>query len=877
MHSYTTLVLLVLPMRWLFAQGIISGTVKNDRHEPINGASVTISEAGETDHILAYDITNTTGTYRIPLKSPLKNIQINVRALGYQEAHKPIENKSQVLDFSLGEAVVKLREVIVKVPPIQRRGDTISYNVQSFADQKDRSIADVLAKMPGIEVLSDGRALYQGKALNKFYINGLDLLEGKYSLATQNLPYGKVSQVQVLENHQPIKILDSVVFSDRAALNIKLKNAVSFTGKAEAGTGFSPLLWNVNATPMLFTPKGQTICTYQTNNIGDDVGAQLKTLTVADLLENYEAADSKQDWLSIQRLQVPNLPKKRWLDNHVHLLTANGLIKLKKDYQLRANLSYLNDYQRREGHVSTVFLMPNDRVSILENKYNQLYFNSLESNLTLEKNTEGNYLKNSLQFQGFWDGQRGSMGRDEEALSQDLSNRYFELSNALNSIFPIGKQLIRLHSSIVLSQTPQELIVLPGPFQDLLSGGADCDSVSQSIDLKHFHTDNSMGFTKAWKRFTWNPQIGFRVESQHLGSEMVANSDAALGGDFSNDLDQLQTQTYFDTHVQYKKGDWRIELSTPISYHAFRLKDRPLQRTQRLNRLTWEPRLYAIYDLNAFWKLRSSFGLRNRLGAGRPIHYAYILRDYRRMERTDTPLSETFTRDFNAGISYRNPIRAMFAHLSYSHFRSENNLLYSYQIGADGTSEVHALARDNDSPSHHLSAGISKYFSALKTNVSARATLFTGRAQQMINAEGTAVKNQNAYIELKADMDLSDRLSLTYQTEWSFAKSEIQSRENQSIGDQTHSLSLDVYPTENQYIRLGTTYFQNDLPAGKTSHFFADLSYRYTLKKVELELQWNNIFNTENYKSLSVDDFGYVETDFRLRPRQILCKLSFSL
>jgi hypothetical protein len=98
--------------------------------------------------------------------------------------------------------------------------------VNSFSKEQDRSIGDVLKRMPGIEVLPDGKILYQGKAINKYYIEGLDLLEGKYNLANDNLPYQEVSQVQILENHQPIKTLDSLQFSDRTALNIKLKTPI---------------------------------------------------------------------------------------------------------------------------------------------------------------------------------------------------------------------------------------------------------------------------------------------------------------------------------------------------------------------------------------------------------------------------------------------------------------------------------------------------------------------------------------------------------------------------------------------------------------------------------------------------------------------------
>jgi hypothetical protein len=117
--------------------------------------------------------------------------------------------------------------------------------------------------MPGIEVLPDGKILYQGK-VNKYYIEGLDLLEGKYNLANDNLPYQEVSQVQILENHQPIKTLDSLQFSDRTALNIKLKNTYTFTGQAR----LEVVLARYFGMPILSDAfsKRQMLTTYQTNN-----------------------------------------------------------------------------------------------------------------------------------------------------------------------------------------------------------------------------------------------------------------------------------------------------------------------------------------------------------------------------------------------------------------------------------------------------------------------------------------------------------------------------------------------------------------------------------------------------------------------------------
>jgi hypothetical protein len=77
--------------------------------------------------------------------------------------------------------------------------------------------------MPGVEVNKDGTILYQGEAINKFYVNGKDLMEGGYGTINNSLPKDAVQKVEIMENHQPVKILQDKVASENAAINVKLK------------------------------------------------------------------------------------------------------------------------------------------------------------------------------------------------------------------------------------------------------------------------------------------------------------------------------------------------------------------------------------------------------------------------------------------------------------------------------------------------------------------------------------------------------------------------------------------------------------------------------------------------------------------------------
>jgi len=860
----------------IFSQSKINGLLITENGKPVSNASVTVIELN-TDNILNYDISDSKGYFLIPLNTKDVNIQLQIRSMGYKTIIKTIDNKTQTLNFVLEEEITELKEIIIKNNPITRKGDTINYTVNAFSKQEDRTIADVLKNMPGIEVLDDGKILYQGKPINKYYIEGLDLLEGKYNLANSNLPYKEVVKVQVLENHQPIRLLDSLVYSDQAAINIKLKNSFTFTGQAEVGAGLSPLLWDANVTPMLFSKKRQMLSSYQTNNTGNNVATQLKTLTIDELLEQFERNDEKQDWLAIQQLAVPNFSEQRWLDNNIHLITTNYLQKLKNDYELRLNVSYLNDYQQQDGFTDTQFFTANDTIALFENKNNQLYTNTLETNLTLQKNTDKNFLKNSLQFQGFWDSQRGNIQLNTDNITQNLSNRYFKLSNNLKTLFPLGKQIATLNSYVGLNKTPQSLVVNPGQFNDLLNNTNDYDQVKQNIELQTFYTNNSIGFTKGWKQFSFSPKLGIQFEKQNLESAILTLENAT--NNFENNLDWTRSKLYFNLQTQYKKDNWRMELTTPVNLHNYQLEDKPLQKEQNLNRVTFEPRLSLNYDLTSFWRIGASANLSNQFGTINQVHYNYILKNYRSLQRIDAPLPEIQNLGYSASLGYRNPIKSLFFSVIYSNITTENNLLYNNQILDNGATELQAIAQDNNRFSHNIMTRASKYFSDFDTNLTLSANYSLLDFQQILNNEITDISNQNWRLNAKIDTDITDWLNTELESVFQFSNNEIQGQNNETITQQSHKFNLNIYPKENQYIALKTEYIKNNLFSENTENLFADLVYRYTWKKknIDFELQWNNIFNTNNYRTLNIDNFSYIETNFNLRPTQILFNVRFSL
>ena len=146
--------------------------------------------------------------------------------LGYTKQELRISELSgDSFTVRLQPSTTPIREAAYQGTPHHRAGDTLRYRVKAFAGKRDRYLEDVLKKLPGVEVKENGRIEYQGTPINKFYIEGQDPLGSNYTQASRNIPINAVDQVEVIEHNQHKRVLQGLVSSDQAALNIRLSKA----------------------------------------------------------------------------------------------------------------------------------------------------------------------------------------------------------------------------------------------------------------------------------------------------------------------------------------------------------------------------------------------------------------------------------------------------------------------------------------------------------------------------------------------------------------------------------------------------------------------------------------------------------------------------
>ncbi|MFW5793634.1 MAG: hypothetical protein ACOCWC_05070 [Bacteroidota bacterium] len=881
----------------LFAQTIITGKVNDENGKPLSGINLLVYPH-DKEALIAFGVSDKNGQFSIKMKHVTDSLRVEASSMHYRKDSLFIENKSCELIFDLVPEVKDLNEFVVKASPVIKKGDTISYLVSSFSDNADRSIADVIKKMPGIEVESSGRILYQGSPIQHLYVENLDLMGGRYGLVSNNLPHNSVSTIEVLENHQPIKILEDRIPSYRASLNVKLKNQIATTGTAELGSGYKPILWDANITPMMFTKKFQLAGSYQANNSGDDVSKQLRVLTSENFMDKISEGQSS-GLLSIPELSPPNFNEKRYLENNIHLLNANSLIKLDNDLQLRSNLYYIYDTQKQQGNTRRIMYTPSDTLVFNETVRNDINNNYLQGEFTLNRNTKDNYLRNKLLVKSNWDKRYGTMSLPEEHLRQKLDNPFMSFSNDLSVIKPIKEKLIRFSSKFLYGQNPQTLFVSPGQFEDTFNNGFQYEEIYQDVNLQRFNTHHSVSFSSKWKSWNINPKIGFQHNQQWLNSEtsitagntgfisenisqnsdgktQIQGEDAQLYSEpiFTNNFEGINTKTYIDTEFNYKKNSFTFSTDLPISHIYYNMQDIKLNKGETISKFIFDPGFSLDYKITGFWRTRASYSYKNSFGNMEDIHYAYVLTNYRSLQRNDAMLSKSQRHNITAFLSYRNPIESFFSSLTYFYIISNNSMLYSNSIHDDGSSVMVSKEIPNTSYMHNGRASISKFFPGIKGTLALDVNYSRTDRKQLLNDSILNATNNIYAINPRLNIKFAQWLNTEYKASMMFYNTYHEDIKLNEISTLRHFLNILIFPKNNQFVSINGEYYMHE----DKNNLFVDLQYRYTItsRKIDIDFRWINIFNNSTYRDFYLDTYSLVENHYILRPSQFVLSVKFN-
>ncbi len=430
----------------------IQGKVQ-DEVGALPGATIAIMS--DSIRINNYAFSDVNGDFWVKNIDTIQSHFIRVRLIGYKDRFLPLDTSYFI--FTLVPERIKLNEVKIKAPKISGSGDTTLYVAEAFAKENDVTLGDILNRMPDFNVSDEGKVQYQGKDISNFYIEGSNIMGNKYPVAVKSIHQQDVGSVEVIENHQPIKLFEDMLFSDKTAVNIKLKEKAKrkWAGFLEVGGGL-PGLWQGNINLMRFAKKIKTLNTFKSNNTGFDVAAIGKTLTI----DNSSFSEDASTFANMHLTHNPFLDKNKTLFNTSHLLSLNSQATLSPSLSLSPQCNIgISELENETWETQDYFLNNTQQFTVVSNTKGLQKQWHIAPIVRLEANTKRAYFSNVLSsdiVHKQTDVAIFGSYPNQKSVEMD----YFKLKNDLYTLLKWGEKIIGLKSINSWSRRPQGKLTL---------------------------------------------------------------------------------------------------------------------------------------------------------------------------------------------------------------------------------------------------------------------------------------------------------------------------------------------------------------------------------------------------------------------------------
>lgn len=743
-----------------------------------------------------------------------------------------------------------LKDVIVQAPDIYAKGDTLVFNVARYANATDNAIIDVIKRLPGIRVEDDGTIKYQGKPINKFYIDGNDFLDGQYGLATNNISHKDVKSVEVMENHQPVKALEGIEFPEEAGINIKLsENAKGrWAGVVKVASGGQPLLYDGSLYAMRIAPKVQNVLTLRG---GNTVWNPDEQITEHDFSDMFSADYVESLWPEYIAADIVNAPlnEKRTRDNLSWF--ANCITAWKRgDTSMRFKLNYVGDRLDYSSGLQTDYFSQSIP-EFIQNNNVRTQSHDISAQFNAQINKHGYFLKDKFTVYGAWERSRSTVTGSFD-LGQRIRRRNFYANNDLKIIKCNDKKLFELTSRNTFSHRPDRLTV------------AGEEDVTQKVGTTDFRSTTESRYGKLGRFWKFYVSGGVDIDCHRTDLSLAGM------GDFDNNevYNSFLSNLYVTPQLDYERNGWLLSAKTPLKWLHHRIN-------VHRDYLNMTPEISARKKISAKSEMSASM----TYSLSSPQAYLYIttpvLSDYRNLFIANS--SDKYSHGVAASMSYkyRNPLTSFFVNASLSYNYNRSALMSNQLFVGDFIVATYA-DRFSDSNSWLLSGGVSKGLGYSRMVVGCDVNASTSSASSMRDNVIQGYNQQTVSIKPYFKGSILRWLSINYDAGYGFSRLKIG-----EVSNINHAFNQKLYasviPHDRWQFTVGAEHF--------LTHFSEDNAENLVLldasavwhvnSKVRLSLTADNLLNRRHYRYATYGTLSHSEHSFRIRPRNILASIQY--
>lgn len=836
--------------------------------KPVSNVLVKIINPHSPDRkIITYTESDKNGEFRLRVEPGFTEIDMEFSLIGFRKESVRLKAQTQTVNQELQVTEFALKEFVVKAPPVSARGDTINYNPSSFLSKADRTVEDLLKKLPGVTVQKSGKIEYQGKPVSKFYIENLDMLGGKYNLATQNISASEVASVQVYENHQPIRLLKDIDFTDDAALNIKLKNNKMTlpSGNIQAGGGYSDReLYRGELFGIMVNKKMQMLFSGKANNLTSRVQEEFVDHSLEKRIEV-----SAGNLLAPISIQAPYPFEDRSGHHNNFVSSFNAAKKINDHSSIKGNISYQKAKVDNERLTNTLYLTGDDNIQIEETIFAETSEHKLNTSLNYSSNKDIRYINET--FQGKFNWQENMVdARSAVVHNQGYKAKELYFSNKLEMMWKKGKNTYSIYSTIRGGNIPENRMTISSSKSDTIT--------IQTVSGYSLYTKHGTSFVKGINSNSYLT-VGLSFETQHdkVYTDLVGEEAGVTKQNRNRGYNLISSVLL---SYNYSKNRFNLTLASPVQYYHIQY-DNGTRFTFDKPVLT--PSLKVRYRVNPAFSVNMSGGVSHVFGDILDFIENPIRKSYLYLSSGESGiLAQNRQVKGNIGYAYRNTMDGLFSNFLLGYSRTKRNIMRGSSVSESGAITAMSEGAKNYSDMIMANLNGSKNFHDIKTLLSLSAGFSSSKNRQLRQDKPITYNNRIWSLSPVINISPMDWWSLRTIGMLEFISQKTMF-EDMSDKSSFHQFRFDVDFSILPFSKLELYYnlMYANTPtseAERKNSFFMDCGIRYRMtNRVEFNLDLQNLANQRTYMFSQYREMDKVESTYFIRPRNILisCILSY--
>ena len=837
----------------------ISGTITNLQGEKVAAANVILKQG---DAILSFTITGDKGFFELDIKTFSDSLYLEITHLTYDTKQIWLDSQKSTYNVELVPRSYALPEISVEVPAVTRRGDTLTFSVESYIQEGDETIEEVLRRLPGVTVSDNGAIEYKGLDINKFYIEGLDLLEGRYQIVTKNLGIQHIRDIQVIERYQPVRALDSIYRPENAAINLKLKSDVAITGSMQ-GELTAPLSGLAATNFFGFAKKYQFTLSGSFNDLGDNLNSNYVALYPTQQVQNTELFHLKKPYR-------PFLFNNNRIvhDNREFTVGINYLRRLGESIQLKLQGYGLKDQILQNGTSLAEYFLGNQTSTFEEELATSEEPHEWDGRAILEYNGKKLYTRINTQLTAKTNQSMAGNIINDEDTEEFLETDALALNSDLSIILTRNQKAYRLNADIQYEDKDYQLDILNAYVSIPKTGKRIYPALNQVANTQNLLLKLYTSFLFKREYIKGSIDIGPQLSRKTITSSTFDQFEDGhlIDAAYQNDHITHRNSLDIDQEWTYEKDKIRMLLRVPASYDHFVIDNNLKDAMQKKRYLNYQPSLDLDYQFN------TGFGLGMRLGYFKDVFtygdlfYDGLILQSNRNTTTQTREPNTY-RGYAATVSLGgiNHVKDRYAYVNLTYRNQLADQINNNVFDTTGILSVYNL-HENRTKTYRLNV-MTKLSSIGSFDYSLQGDYTFRNQDRFINSMLIPFRTHN--LNLRPECSFSwDRHATVISSRWTWSKvRETNLQNNQLELGLTHYWQ--VAPKSGFDLNY-RWYMYGNLDEEQNCHLL-NLMYRFdwTKYKTKIYVSILNVLNERTFTSYFQGTYFDSFNTFRLNPRRL--------